>query len=92
MLGFEMHNQDLIDNKTIEFNPPTTLNVITAPMPNHGKGVNAIEDTAFVSSVEDLTTPLTIVKENLLRAGVFPGCLKDCNCCIEQVNGCKWLK
>ena len=61
-------------------------------MPNHGKGVNAIEDTVFVSPVEDLTTPLTIVKENLLRAGVFPGCLKDCNCCTEQVNGCKWLK
>ena len=84
--------QDLIDNKNIGFDPPTTLNVITAPMPNHGKGVNAIEDTAFVSSVEDLTTPLTIVKENLLRVGVFPGCLKDCNCCTLQKNGCEWLK
>ena len=84
--------QDLIDNKTIEFDPPTTLNIITAPMPNHGKGVNAIEDTAFVSSVEDLTTPLTIVKENLLRVGVFPGCLRDCCCCAKKVYGCKWLK
>ena len=71
--------QNLIKNKTIEFDSPTTPNVIIAPMPNHGKGVNAIEDTVFVSSVEDLTTPLTIVKENLLRVGVFPGCLKDCN-------------
>ncbi|MEM5332323.1 hypothetical protein VSR34_38505, partial [Paraburkholderia sp. JHI2823] len=71
--------QDLIDNKTIEFDPSTTLKVITAPIPNHGKGVNAIEETAFVSSVEDLTTPLTIVKEYLLRAKVFPGCFKDCN-------------
>ena len=55
--------QDLIDNKTIEFDQPTTPNVITAPMPNHGKGVDAIEDTAFVSSVKDSTTPLTIVKK-----------------------------
>ena len=84
--------QDLINNKTIEFDPPVTLNVITAPMQNHGKGVNAIEDTAFVSFVEDLTTPLTIVKEKFLRVGVLPGCLKDCNCCAKQVNGCKWLK
>ena len=48
--------------------------------------------TLFFSFVEDLTTPLTVVKENLLRAGVFPGCLKDCNCYVEQVNGCKGLK
>ena len=39
--------QDLIDNKTIEFDPPPTPNVITAPMPNHGKGVNIVEDTIF---------------------------------------------
>ena len=79
MLGSKNKIQDLIDNRAIEFDPPTTLNVITAPMLNHGKGVNAIEDTVFVSSIEDLTTPLTIVKEKLLRAGVFPGCLKGCN-------------
>ena len=61
-------------------------------MSNHGKGVNAIDDTTFVSSIEDLTTPLTIVKGNLLRAGVFPGCSKYCVCCDQQVNGCKRLK
>ena len=69
--------QDLIDNKTIEFDPPQIPNVTMAPMPNHGKGVNAIEDTICVSSVEDLTTPLTIIKKNLLKARIFPGCLKD---------------
>ena len=46
-------------------------------MPNHGNGVNVIDDTTFVSSVEDLTTPLTTVKGDLLRARVFSGCLKD---------------
>ena len=84
--------QDLIDNKTIEFDPPATPNVITAPMSNHGKGVNAIDDTTFVSSIEDLTTPLTTMKVNLLRVGVFPGCCKDCVCCDQQVNGYKRLK
>ena len=61
-------------------------------MPNHGKGINAIDDTTFVSSIEDLTTPLTTVKDNLLRVGVFPGCSKDCVCCDQEVNGCKRLK
>ena len=75
--------QDLIDNKKIEFDPPATPNVITAPMSNHGKGVNAIDDTTFVSSIEDLTTPLSIVKVNLLKAGVFPGCSKDFVCCDQ---------
>ena len=61
-------------------------------MLNHGKGINAIYDTTFVSSVKDLTTPLTTMKENLLRVGVFPGYLKDCDFRAEQINGCKWLK
>ena len=61
-------------------------------MPNHGKGVNVVEDTIFVSSVKDLTTPLTIIKKNLLKAGIFPGCLKDCVCCAKQLNGCMGLK
>ena len=76
----------------MEFDLPIIPNVITTPIPNHGKCVNAIEDTIFVSSFEDLTIPLTFVKKNLLRVGVFPGCLKDCDCCAEQVNGCKWQK
>ena len=61
-------------------------------MPNHGKGVNAIEDTAFVSFVNDLTTPLKFVKNNLLKAGVFPCCLEEYCCCSMQINGCEWLK
>ena len=50
-------------------------------MPDHGKGVNAIEDAIFVSFVNDLTIPLKTVKDNLLKAGVFHGCLEDCFCC-----------
>ena len=70
--------QDLIDNKTIEFDPPPMQNVITAPIPKHDKGVNAVEDTIFVTSIEDLTTPLNIIKNNLLKVGIFPSCKKDC--------------
>ena len=29
--------QNMIDAKEIEFDPPETPNVITAPMPNHGQ-------------------------------------------------------
>ena len=40
----------MIDSKEIEFDPPETPNVITAPMHKHDNGVNAIDD---VSAVED---------------------------------------
>ena len=82
----------MIDNKTIEFDPPPTSKVITVPMSNHGKGVNVVEDSIFVSSVKDLTTPLNIIKNNLLKARIFPDCVKDCICCTKQLNGCKGLK
>ena len=61
-------------------------------MPKYDKSVNAIEDTIFVASVEELTTPLNIIKKNLLKAGIFPGCVKDCVCCERQHNGCEGLK
>ena len=68
----------MIDAKEIEFYPPETPNVITAPMPSHGKGVNDIDDVSYVSIISNLTTPLMIVKKNLLRDGLFPGCPKSC--------------
>ncbi|XP_058757581.1 uncharacterized protein LOC131630853 [Vicia villosa] len=40
--------QDMIDASEIEFEPPETLNVITAPMPKHGK---TIEDISVISKV-----------------------------------------
>ena len=67
-------------------------NVITAPMPKHDKGVNVVEDTIFIASIEELTTPLNVIKSNLLKAGIFPGCEKDCAYCIRQPNGCEKLK
>ena len=84
--------QDRIDNKTIEFDPPPSPNVITAPMPSHGKGVNAIKDASFISSINDLTIPLKTVKKNLLKVGIFPGYFEECYHCNTQINGCTWLK
>ena len=80
--------QDLNDNKVIEFYLPQSPNVIIAPMPSHGKGVNAIDDVSFVSTVIHLTTPLLTIKKNLLRAGLFLGFLEDCYHCASQTNDC----
>ena len=55
----------MIDSKEIEFDPPEIPNVITAPMPKHDKGINAIEDDSYVSIVSDLITPLMTIKKNL---------------------------
>ena len=58
--------QDLIDAKEIEFDPPETPNVITAPMPKHDQGINVVDDVLFVSSVDDLTTHLPTIKKDLI--------------------------
>ena len=54
------------DNKEIEFNPPETLNVISAPMPMHDKGISSIEDVLYVTSINDVITRLSAIKKNLL--------------------------
>ena len=44
--------QDLIEAKEIEFDAPEKPNVITAPMPKHEQGVNAIGDDEEESDFE----------------------------------------
>ena len=66
--------------------------MITSPMPKHDKGVNAIDDVIYVSTVSELTTPLPIIKKNLLQASLFLGCIKRCYCYATQPNGCKLLE
>ena len=61
-------------------------------MPKHDKGINVVDDVLFVSSVAELTTPLPVVKKNLLRAGLFPCCLEIFYHCASQTNGCMWIK
>ena len=80
--------QDLIEAKEIEFDLPETPNVITAPMPKHGQGVNAIDDDRFVSSMDELVTLLLTIKGNLLRASLFLGCGEGCHSCMSLPDGC----
>ena len=65
--------QDLLEAKEIEFDAPEIPNVITAPMPKHGRDVNVVEDDVFVTVVDELVTPLLTVKRNLLKASLFLG-------------------
>src|SRR3954464_12998735 len=84
--------QDMIDAGEIEFDPPETPNVITAPMPKHDKTVNAIIDTVYIYDVNEVSIPLLEVKRKFIQAGYFPGCDPDCFYCSRQPNGCENLK
>ncbi|KAI5404630.1 hypothetical protein KIW84_051693 [Lathyrus oleraceus] len=84
--------QDMIDAGEIEFDPPGTPNVITAPMPNHDKTVNVVDDNSHISNVADLTSPLLIIKKNLLQTGLFPGCAENCDRCVLRPNECLKLR
>ena len=82
----------MIEAKEIKFDAPEKPNVITTPMPKHGRGVNAIDTDLFVTSVDNVSTPLMIVKKNLLLAGLFPGYGEGCHMCLFLPFGCRLLK
>ena len=42
--------QDFLEAKEIEFDAPEKSNVITSPMPKHGRGVNVFDNDLFVIS------------------------------------------
>ena len=84
--------QDMIEAGEIEFEPPETPNVITAPMPNHDKTVNVVDDNSHITNVADLASPLLIIKKNLLQAGLFLGCAENCDLCILRPNDCLKLR
>ena len=65
--------QDLIDAKEVEFDAPEKPNVISAPMLKHGHNVHAIVEDFHFTVVDDLLTPLPVIKVNLMKAGIFPG-------------------
>ncbi|KAI5405471.1 hypothetical protein KIW84_052309 [Lathyrus oleraceus] len=92
--AFHHKVQDLIDAKTINFAP--TPNVVNNPMPQHGgPRVNSVEDGEnlnLVVNINDVQTSLFVVKEHLLRGGVFPGYDKNCSDCGNHENGCVKLK
>ena len=76
----------------IKFDPSQTPNVIATLFPVMVKVSMLLTMPHFVSSISDLNTPLLFVKKNLLRVGLFPGCLEIVYHCASQTNGCMWLK
>ena len=92
LLGFEKKVQDLLEAKEIEFDALEIPNVITTPMPKHGRGVNAMEDDVFVIVVDELITPLLTIKRNLLKASLFLGCGEGCHFCLFLPTCCHLLK
>ena len=84
--------QDLPEEKEIEFDAPEIPNVITAPIPKHGRGVNTVEDDVFVAVVDELVTPLLTAKRSLLKAGLLSGCGQGCHLYLSLPNGCHLLK
>ena len=63
-----------------------------APMPKHGHGVNAMDDYLFVTSMEEISTPLMKVKKNSLLVVLFPGCGEGCHICSILPAGYHLLK
>ena len=59
----------MFEAKEIDFDAPEKPNVITAPMPKHGHGVNVVDTDLFVTSIEEISTPLMTVKKNLWQPG-----------------------
>ena len=57
--------QDIIEAKEIEFDAPEKPNVISATMPRHGHNTNVVEEELFVTTVDELLTPLPIIKITL---------------------------
>ncbi|KAI5390035.1 hypothetical protein KIW84_075385 [Lathyrus oleraceus] len=92
--AFHHKVQDLIDAKTINFAPVS--NVVNNPMPQHGgPRVNNVEDgeaVDLVVDVDDVQTSLLVVKERLLKGGVFLGCDGSCSDCDKHENGCMQLR
>ena len=61
----------MLEAKEIEFDALEKPNVITAPMPKHGLGINVVDNDLFVTFVEEISTPLMTIKWNLLKDNLF---------------------
>ena len=61
-------------------------------MPKHNHRVNAIDNDLFVTSVNEVSTPLMIVKKNLLLAGLFSGYGEGLRMCSSLPPGFHFLK
>ena len=82
----------MIEAKEIDFDAPEKPNIITAPIPKHGRGVNVVDTDLFLTTVDEVSTPLMTVKKNLLLASLFSGCGEGFHLCLSLPTGCHLLK
>ncbi|XP_050919832.1 uncharacterized protein LOC127137412 [Lathyrus oleraceus] len=65
-------------------------------MPTHGQKMVSVisEDKSKigVTDVDQLRTPMSVVKRHLLKNEVFPGCDNYCAACTVTANGCVMLR
>ena len=54
--------------------------------------VHAVMEDLHVTNVANLLTLLPVIKVNLMRVGIFPGCGKDCYFCSNLQIDCPLLK
>ncbi|KAI5406078.1 hypothetical protein KIW84_052722 [Lathyrus oleraceus] len=92
--ALQLKVQDLRDAQAINFSP--VPNVIQNPMPAHGgQRINAVdsgETLNLVSDVAKVETSLSVVKDQLLKGQIFPGCGEECRNCQDAENGCDSLR
>ena len=73
-----------------------TPNILQQPLPPYGGAVvNAIikdEGLNLMMDANLLTTPLSFVKEQMLKKGVFLGFATYCEECLTYPEGCNCLK
>ncbi|XP_058755175.1 uncharacterized protein LOC131628350 [Vicia villosa] len=88
--------QNLLDSKAIEFTPTQGPNVVQNPMPPHGahaaNAIESVEDTRLVKDVIELGSLLPLLKEELLRMGLYSGCGEFCTDCMAISSVCDKVK
>lgn len=61
-------------------------------MPQHGgprvNNVEGEEAVDLVVSIDEVQTSMLVVKERLLKGGVFPCCDAGCSDCDDHEDGC----
>lgn len=93
--AFRYKVEYLLESKTIFFTP-VGPNVNNIPMPPHAcppvSVIGVSEGKNLVARVDQMKTALAVVKEHLLKNGVFPDFQSDCDQCLLDPHICEKLK
>ncbi|XP_058726213.1 uncharacterized protein LOC131597537 [Vicia villosa] len=95
-IGFMHKVQGLLDSKAIEFTPTQGPNVVQNPMPPHGahaaNAIEVVEDARLVKDVIELGSLLPLLKEELLRMGLYYSYGEFCTDCMAISSVCDKVK